>query len=274
VPDSDRLPPTTVPYRIDLPDPPAHTLDTLINLGALDIEPVAGGLAAVFPDAVPAERVAHALGLRDLQVSTAVGRDDESVWILAPRAVRFRTLVIVPATAPPASGALRLVDGAAFGTGLHATTALCLEAIEDLLDERVPDRVLDVGTGSGVLALVALRRGVRRAVALDLDAGALTVADENARLNDLRDRLLLARGGPEVVRGSWPLVVANIRAAELMAMSSTLARLVASRGRLILSGVPVSVAADVRHVYQRLGMSLLTLPERDGWTALVFHPSW
>ena len=263
-----------MPYRIDLPDPPAHALDTLVNLGALDVEPAAGGLAALLPDAVPVERVARALGVSDVRVSAAVGRDDESVWTLTPRPVRIRTLVIVPAAAPASTGALRLVDGAAFGTGLHATTALCLEAIEDLLDVTVPDRILDVGTGSGVLSLAALRRGVRRAAALDLDAGALTVAAENARLNDLGARLWLVRGGPDAVRGAWPLVVANIRAAELMAMASTLARLVASRGRLVLSGIPGSVAPDVQHVYRRLGMSLVTLAERDGWTALVCHPSW
>ena len=263
-----------MPYRIDLPDPPDHALDTLVSLGALDVEPAAGGLAALLPDAVSAERVAEALGVSDVRVSAAAGRDDESVWTLTPRPVRIRTLVIVPAAEPASTGALRLVDGAAFGTGLHATTALCLEAIEDLLDVTVPDRILDVGTGSGVLSLAALRRGVRRAVALDIDAEALTVAAENARLNDLGERLWLVRGGPDAVRGAWPLVVANIRAAELMAMAPTLARLVASRGRLVLAGIPTSVAPDVQLVYRRLGMSLVSLAERDGWAALVCQPSW
>jgi len=263
-----------VPYRIDVPDPPDHALDTLVSLGALDVESIPDGLAALLPDRVPAGRVAEALGLREVTVSTAAGRDDDSVWTLTARPVRIRTLLIAPAAAPAPPGALRLVDGTAFGTGLHATTALCLEAIDDLLDAAVPDRMLDVGTGSGVLSLAALRLGVRRAVALDIDAGAVTEAAENARLNDLGGRVLLARGGPEAVRGSWPLVAANIRAAELMAMSSTLARLVASGGWLVLSGVPASVAPDVARTYRRLGMTCVEVRKRDGWAAIRLRPTW
>jgi ribosomal protein L11 methyltransferase len=187
--------------------------------------------------------------------------------------VRVRTLLIVPAGSKPAPGALRMIDSPAFGTGLHPTTALCLEAIEDLPDQR-PGRMLDVGTGSGILALAALRRGVSRAVGLEIDPGALRAAAENARINQMADRLSLIHGGIEAVSGSWPLVTANIRAAELIAMAPALARRVASKGRLILSGIPRSVTPDVEHAYRRLGMTRIGLDERGGWTALVFHPSW
>jgi len=263
-----------VPYRIDVRDPPDGAFDRLVELGALDIEPVGTGLAAIVPDTVAVNVVADALGCADVQVSPAIGRDDESIWTLAPRPVRTRTLVIVPAGQPSAHGTLRLVDGPAFGTGLHATTGLCLETLEDLLGDGAPDRMLDVGTGSGVLALAALRWGVHRVVALELESDALAVAAENASLNDLAGRLSLVRGGPEAIRGSWPLLVANIRAAELIAMSATLARLMASRGHLVLSGISQSVVPDVRHAYRRLGMLEVSLAARDGWAALVFRPSW
>jgi len=263
-----------VPYRIDLSNPPDHALDTLVDLGALDVEPVTGGVAALLPDTVSAEYVAHVLGVRDVRVSPAAGRDDESVWTLSPRPVRIRTLSIVPADAPGAPGSVRLVDGAAFGTGLHATTALCLEAMEDMFDAGIPDRMLDVGTGSGVLALAAVRRGVRRAVALDLDEDALRIAAENGRINEAGDRLALVCGGPEAVRGQWPLVVANIRAAELMELAQPIASRVASRGRLVLSGIPQSVASAVERAYRRLGMRSVSAAERDGWTALVLQPTW
>ncbi len=263
-----------MPYRIDLVDPPEHALETLVDLGALDVEAAGRGLAALMPDAVQPAAIARALGITHVHVSPAVGRDDESVWTLSPRAVRLRTLVIVPADTAAPSGALRMVDGPAFGTGLHMTTALCLEVLEDLLDNAVPERMLDVGTGSGILALFALQRGVRRAVGLDVEPAALVVAAENARLNGLAARLHLVRGGPEAVRAQWPLVVANIRAAELMAMATTLVQRIASKGQLVLSGIPTSVAAEVEGTYRRFGMIQAEVRSRGSWTALVLRASW
>ena len=263
-----------MPYRIDLPNPPSGALDTLVALGALDIDSVSDGLAALLPDAVSAAEVANALGVPEVRVSPAVARDDHSIWTLSRPAIRLRSLVILPADRPPQPGAVRLTEGDAFGTGLHATTALCLEALEDLIDAVVPDRLLDVGTGSGVLALAALQRGVARATGCDRDAGALKVAVENARLNGVADRLSFVRGGPESIRGAWPLVVANIRAAELMAMAQPLAWRVASKGRLVLSGIPECVGSEVEHVYQRLGMKTVTRTVREGWIALGLYPSW
>jgi ribosomal protein L11 methyltransferase len=194
--------------------------------------------------------------------------------MLRPRAVRVRTLTIVPDGEPTSSGALRMRDAPAFGTGLHATTALCLETIEDLLDTAIPARLLDVGTGSGILALAALHRGVERATGLDIDPIALQAAAGNARMNDMAARLALVCGGPDAIRGSWPIVLANIRAAELMAMAPSLVRRVASGGRLALSGIPASVAGDVERTYRRLGMTQVGFASRDGWTAIVLRPSW
>jgi ribosomal protein L11 methyltransferase len=263
-----------VPYRLDVADPPADAFDTLVHLGALDVESIGGGLAAIMPDTVSERAVASALGVGDVQVSRAVGRDDDSVWMLTPRAVRVGSLVIVPSALPPAPGALRIADGPAFGTGLHPTTALCLEAIEELVTSDKPEMLLDVGTGSAVLALAALRHGVRLAVGLDIDPTALAVAGENARLNDLRRGLLLVRGTLESICGSWLLIVANIRAAELMAMAPAMVRRIASRGVVVLSGIPCSVADDVESAYRRLGMRSVRSVDRDGWTALVLRASW
>jgi len=263
-----------VPYRIDISDPPHNALDLLVEWGALDIEPAGGGLAAILPDAVTPESLAGALGRARVTVSAAPARDDDSVWLLRPRVVRIGSLVIAPGETSAPAGALRLIDSAAFGSGHHPTTALCLETLEEMLAGERVARVLDVGTGSGILALAALRIGVPHATGLDLDPEALAAAAENARLNHLENRLQLVAGGPDAVDGNWPLVLANILAAPLIEMAPLLVRRIASRGRLILSGIPWSLESEVRHAYQHLGMRTLGAKTRAGWTALTAQASW
>jgi ribosomal protein L11 methyltransferase len=252
-----------MPYRIDLSDSSTESLndalEVLASLGALDVETTARGLAALMPDIVQPEDVRYALGLDTLAVSPAMGRDDESVWILSPRPVRIGVLE------------LRLCDGPAFGTGLHPTTAMCLELLDEL---PLPESVLDLGTGSGVLALAALLKGVHHATGVDIDPASLEVAAENARLNNLEARLRLIRGGAEDVRGSWPLVFANILAAPLIEIAPAVVRLVGHRGQLVLSGIPTSLVADVARVYRHSGMRPIRSVTRGGWEALLLEASW
>jgi ribosomal protein L11 methyltransferase len=266
--------PCRVPYRIDISRPPHDALEQLVQLGALDIEPVKDGLAAIIPDGVTPDAVSGALGAAGVTVSPAVGRDNASVWLLSPRAIRIGSVLVAPPEVAAPADALRLTDSTAFGTGHHPTTALCVEALEEALTIAVTDTVLDVGTGSGVLALAALMRGVPRAVGLDIDAESLEIAAENARLNNLADRLQLVLGGPGVVDGGWPLVVANVLAAPLIEMAPVLVRRVGHRGRLILSGIPWPLEAEVGQAYQRLGMRHIRSETRAGWTVLVAQASW
>jgi ribosomal protein L11 methyltransferase len=264
-----------VPYRIDFSGAAADTLDKLIELGALDIEAVGGdGMAAIMPDSVTLAHVEQALGRDDIRVAPARGRDDDSVWVVHLRRIEVGQLEIVPAERATASTALRMVDGPAFGTGLHPTTALCLERLAEELTAGHRPRVLDVGTGCGVLALAALRWGALRAVALELDTAAVRVASENARLNGLSSRLHLVQGGPEALSGCWQLVVANILAAPLMAMAPTLARRVGHHGQLIVSGIRSSLARDVEQAYRRVGMQPVREERREGWTALTLRAPW
>jgi ribosomal protein L11 methyltransferase len=252
-----------VPYRIDLRIVERDTLDRLIELGAIDAElSDEGGLAALMPDRIPPAEVASALGVADVEVSPAIGRDAASVWVLSPRPLHLERLGI------------RLTDAPAFGTGLHPTTSLCLDALEEIVPATSPERVLDVGTGSGVLALAALRLGVPYATAIDVDDEALRAAAENARVNGLSDRLRVERGGPDVLTGMWPLVVANILAAPLIEMSPALVRRVAHHGELVLSGIPASVEQEVDRAYARVGMRHVRAMSRDGWAALVLQASW
>lgn len=264
-----------MPYRVDVRNASHDTLDRLVELGALDAESSRdGSIAALMPDGVSPEQVAKALGIDDLSVAPAIGRDDESVWVLSPQTIRRGSLRIVPAHTDTEPNDLKLIDAAAFGTGLHPTTALCLEALEDAAQNDPPDSVLDVGTGSGVLALAALVMGVRRALGIDIDDEALRVAAENARINGLSDRLELTRGGPETISGTWPLVFANVVAAPLIEMAPTLVRRVGHHGRLVLSGIPASVEQNVDDAYRRVGMHRLRVTSRAGWVALVLQASW
>jgi len=264
-----------VPYRVNVAAASDAVLDRLVELGALDVDcSPGGGIAAVMPDGVEPEQVARALAVDDVSISPAVGRDAESVWIVTPRATRIGRLRIVPADASAAPGALRLIDSAAFGTGLHPTTVMCLEAIDEALQHSTPGAVLDVGTGSGVLALAALLMGVPRALGLDIDTEALRAAAENARLNGVERRLQLIRGGPEAVAGTWPLVVANLLAAPLVGLAPVIVRRVGHHGRLVLSGIPSSVEDDVDRAYRDLGMQHVLTRSRASWTALVLQASW
>ena len=252
-----------MPYRVDLRVGGAEALDRLVELGAIDAEAADhGGLSALMPDSIPPEQVARALGVGDLAVSPALGRDAGSVWVLNPPPVRVGARTI------------RLIDSPAFGTGLHPTTALCLQALEEIVQAGAPTAVLDVGTGSGVLALAAVMLGVPCATAIDIDAEALRVSAENARINGVAGRLQLACGAPDAIAGTWPLVLANVLAAPLIEMAPTLVRRVAHRGQLVLSGIAAAVEPDVDRAYRRLGMRRVRVMTRAGWVALVLRASW
>ena len=264
-----------MPYRIDLHNVSGDGFSQLIELGALDVESLGtGALAALMPDSVSPGQVASALQTSDVVVSPAVGRDAGSVWILSPRPVEAGGLRIIPAHWPPETGALRLIDSPAFGTGLHPTTRLCLEAIQAIVQGTVPEALLDVGTGSGLLALAALQMGVPRATGIDVDQEALQTAAENARLNGMEHRFDLVHGGPDALALRWPLVVANVLAAPLIELAPSVARRVARRGQLVLSGIPSSMEQDVEQAYRHVGMRRLRVESRGGWSLVMLQASW
>ena len=263
-----------MPYRIDLPALDDRGFDYLVRLGALDVEVTAQGAVVLMPDRVTPDQVANGLGVAALRTAPAVQRDAGSVWVLSQRPVREGRLQIVPAHYDRGPGTVRLADSNAFGTGLHPTTALCLAAIDDAARHNSPGAVLDVGTGSGVLALAALTLGIPRAVGLDVDREAVYAAAANARLNGLEDRLQLICGGPATVSGAWPLVVANLVTGLLLDLAPDIVRRVGPKGRLLLSGIRSSTTGEVENAYRRWGMQRVTGSTREGWVALVLGASW
>lgn len=175
---------------------------------------------------------------------------------------------------------LHIEAGRAFGTGHHATTVGCLEAIDRCAKgRRRVRRAMDVGTGTGVLALGIAKRWPRaRVVASDIDPVATETARENLAVN--RARAGRGAGRIEVVTatgladrqlgGRHDLVVANILARPLIGMASPLARAVAPGGRLVLAGLLAHQARRVAAAYRARGLRLARWPRRTAWTILEF----
>jgi len=145
--------------------------------------------------------------------------------------------------------------GQAFGTGSHASTRLALEWVDALSGELTPHtRVLDVGTGSGVLALAALRLGAGRAVGVEVDRVAAREAGATARDNGLAMHFGVVAGGLEALRGPpFDLVLANLLRSELLPLAGAIAARTRRGGRLVLSGLLEAERAEVERALGRVG---------------------
>ncbi|MCC6898663.1 MAG: 50S ribosomal protein L11 methyltransferase [Polyangiaceae bacterium] len=161
----------------------------------------------------------------------------------------------------------------AFGDGSHATTRLAARATERLCRERAPARVLDVGTGNGVLALVAAVSRASRVLGVDVDPSALRAARKNARRNKLSDRCSFSGRSLAEVRGRFDLVLANIEAWVLLELAHDLARVTAPTGHLVLSGLLRERGAEVLARFSAEGLSAVARDQEDGWLGLVLRPS-
>ncbi|GAC1529711.1 MAG: 50S ribosomal protein L11 methyltransferase [Polyangiales bacterium] len=168
-----------------------------------------------------------------------------------------------------ATHVLELEPGRAFGTGLHESTAL-VAAVLDARQGTLGDvDVLDVGCGSGILALAALTLGARRARAIDVDPDAVRVARDNAARAGFADRLDADDTDVGAIEATYPWVLANIQAEVLVPRAADLTARLAPSGVLVLSGILTRQADAVRAAYPTL--TLLEAPTRGEWTALVLQ---
>ena len=171
--------------------------------------------------------------------------------------------------------AVEIEAGEAFGTGHNATTALCLEALDALVRRRRFARVLDLGCGSGVLGIAAVRAlPAARVVASDNDPVATAIARDNARLNRVTSRvqILTATGfaHPGLRRAQpFDLVLANILPGPLVALAPAMQRAIARGGIAVLSGLLHHQVREVAAAYRAHGFRLLRCTWRDGWAALT-----
>lgn len=167
---------------------------------------------------------------------------------------------------------LTLDPGQAFGTGTHATTGLCLEALSDHFEsDSPPQRILDVGTGSGILAMAGAALGAEEVVACDIDSDACQVATENVEKNRLTHIVSITDNPLEMIPGQYDLVLANILAGENIRLAASLVEHLAFHGRLVLSGILIEQEQQVTDGFVAFPLTLISTSHRDEWTCIVYR---
>jgi ribosomal protein L11 methyltransferase len=195
----------------------------------------------------------------------------EREWLKDFRPMQFgRRLWVCPGGMPAGDRAavrVELDPGLAFGTGTHATTALCLTWLDSLPESGLRgSTVIDYGCGSGILAVAAIKLGAARAVAMDIDPQALLATRQNAERNAVQERVEVT-GDPEALGVQADLALANILAGPLVELAPRLARLLRPGGRIALSGLLVGQADAVAAAYQPW-FDIALHASRDGWGLL------
>lgn len=183
---------------------------------------------------------------------------------------RFR--IVPPEDAPPADERLNLVmERGAFGSGEHETTSSCLEILEQL-ELSGTERVLDLGSGTGILSIATLLLGVDKAWCVDIEAEAVASCQRNSRLNGVDERITHLCGTLEKLPvDGFDLVLANIYGDILLAVADELVAKAAPGAKLLLSGILWEYNFDVRQKYQRLGCKLLKNRVLDEFSTVLLE---
>jgi ribosomal protein L11 methyltransferase len=215
------------------------------------------------------------------QFRTVQEQDWSQAWKQHYRPIPIgKRLVVVPAwleSPDPGRIAIRMDPGMAFGTGTHPTTQLCLELLETYLPENAA-AVIDVGCGSGILAVAAIKLGAQAALGVDIDPEAVQAAQANAELNGVAERLEVKLGsvaeifGGDTILKKAPLVLANILAPVIIhLLDDDLAGLLDPGGVLVLSGILDEQAGEVEGALRAHGLVLLERRQIGDWVAMAVH---
>jgi ribosomal protein L11 methyltransferase len=246
-----------------------------------------GGVAliAYFPRKPPVEalrRFCASIGcpLRDNSGSIRVRQVPHEDWAenwklhFPPQAVGTRLYICPPwnCVAPAGHVSIVIDPGMAFGTGQHATTRGCLSLLERAVDERAVTRVLDVGTGSGVLAIALAKLGLLEVWAIDTDSNACAIAEANAVRNGV-EACLHIRSSLDEVSGAFDLIVANLFANLLGEMAVRFVGLLQPGGVFICSGFLNTDEPRVRGTYEARGLRLVRRHEEQSWVTLTLQRS-
>ena len=215
----------------------------------------------------------QAFGLGPIGELTARRVDDED-WLQRWKAdfvpISIGVFLVRPTWSEAVAGdAVELVldPGMAFGTGLHPTTQQCLEALSTMPLEG--KGVLDVGTGSGILAIAAAKRGASPVVAVDTDTLAVDAARENAVRNGVA--IPVAEGSAADVPGRFDVVVANIVSPVLQRIAKDLAERLSGGGTLLVAGISAPAEAATREAFAQARLYVVDRTERDDWVALALR---
>jgi ribosomal protein L11 methyltransferase len=242
--------------------PPAPVHWRVFFMSAAQRDDAARALVAAYPDV----RVES----EDVPDEDWAARTQRELTAIAAGAFVVAPPWDVPSAVPPGTFVIVIEPSRGFGTGHHASTRLCLRALSDLDVAGQP--VVDLGTGSGVLAVAAALKGARDVLAVDVDEDAIEAARESAALNpaagairwtagDFRDaNWVTAHGGP------WPVVLANLTGGMLIASAARVREIIAPGGILVASGFDESERAAVQ---QALGLRERMSLVEDGWVGLV-----
>jgi ribosomal protein L11 methyltransferase len=177
--------------------------------------------------------------------------------------------------AGPTDAVVRIMPGAAFGAGRHPTTRLALKGIDFVMGcngrslARRGSRVLDIGTGSGVLIVAAVKLGIESGLALDVDPCAVAEARANVEKNDLSGRIAVSDRSAETLDGVYELVTANLRTPTLARLAPGFARWTAPRGALVISGIRSGECAGLSSVLELLGFKVCWRAEEQDWASVA-----
>lgn len=212
-------------------------------------------------------------------LATVKTEDWSSSWKVHFKPLRIgKHLLIVPtweeAAQLPGDLVLRIDPGMAFGTGGHETTRLCLELLESVMEEgpllTIPS-LLDLGTGSGILAMAASLLGAGRVLALDIDPDAISVARENLALNQLSDQVECGTEPLESLTENFDIILANILAEELVRLAPFLSRRLNPGGTLILSGILAEKESLVRRGFASQPLTYGRTVCAGEWVAMLYR---
>ena len=179
-------------------------------------------------------------------------------------------LALVPGWESDDTARIRITmdPGLAFGTGTHETTALCLELLDSLVQGG--ERVLDVGTGSGILAIAALKLGAREADGVDIDPMCVRTAGENAERNGVDGRFRVLVGDlSDKAEGVYDIITANIVAAAILSLAPAVPALMAPGAKFICSGIIDERKDEVLAGLQASGLRPVEIKEKRGWVCIL-----